>query len=276
LITDHAIERYVERVFPALPLKEVANLPAVLFETRRILETFAPRSTAIRARTHAGQEQRRLDRPKPCTLVCKHDPGAIAVVTVLGQDDTLTEVDEEIVESWERFLSDSFTEKSKIYIKKQLESKPGPRPDRAAALAGATDLIVRRVVVPLVRNEIGPAIDKLVATESGRRSTAEGKIDPVLCAKERERTERRRLEVEMAARKQAEKTERLRLHNARRDHALRVAIRALDRLAGESAVAAEALVQVAETDPTLLGMIEPKKDEQTEKQTETTNEGSAA
>ncbi len=258
LITDHAIERYVERVHPALPLKDVQNLPSVLFETRRILETFAPRSAAIREKTRAGQEQRRLDRPKPCVLVCKHDPGAIAVVTVLGPEETLSEADEEIAEQWERFLVESFVEKTKRSAKCSHEQTKRPVVRQVMkSIVDAPDDAIRRVVVPMIRNEIGGIFDRLARMEAKSRQTDD---EPalVIVAREREKTERKRIDAEVSVRKAAEKTARMKLYRDKRDDVVKVAVPVLARLAGESAIAAEAMVRIVEIDPSVLGLSNPK------------------
>lgn len=91
-ITDHAAQRYVDRIDRTMPIEQA----------RKLLEELAPTAAPLKKKTLMGQDQWKLEHPVPCVLVVKWDNdfnlGRVAVVVTvmdLPSAPSGTESDEE-------------------------------------------------------------------------------------------------------------------------------------------------------------------------------------
>lgn len=251
VITEHAIERFRERVRTDLSAREA----------RSLLQDVASRSTALRERTFGGQEQRRVDEPR-CVLVCKRDPGAIVVVTVLGPDEVLTEADEETLAEFERFMVDEFARRT------TKQYRTASRPAEFKAAPRATDEEIRALVVRTVRHEIGPAADKFLGAfeKKAKQLGAEYAIEDARRGREEAKVRHAEFVVrqqENAREASRMKTERMRIAEEaairRNTIALRVALSFIAGRAETDPEAARVLAEIYATDENIRGIVEGRK-----------------
>jgi hypothetical protein len=105
IVTEHAVERFCQRIRPGMP-----------YDTARwLLAELAPFSTPIKERTERGQEKRKIADPE-CYLICKRgsqtrNERAIVVVTVIEKEDDFT------FDDWDIF--DEFT---KVHAERAIET----------------------------------------------------------------------------------------------------------------------------------------------------------
>lgn len=105
-ITRHAMERYCERVDPGLPLGQIRDPKTAMNDAKIAMERGFASALVLDVRTNDGHEQRRIERPYPCVLVCKPDAGSLVISTVLGPNETILAEDEEIFAAYAGTIRD--------------------------------------------------------------------------------------------------------------------------------------------------------------------------
>lgn len=152
-ISNHAVEKYHERVHPGKPLPDGDERSDAFRQAKALLIGEVERSTELPSQTWRGHEQRLLAGGDG-VAVCKKDRGWLVVVTVLGSGESLYAADEEVVESIARL--------AKAKAVGQAEHAISALPKAQRETLGPAKTAAIEIVERMVDERLGRIIDGLV------------------------------------------------------------------------------------------------------------------